>query len=32
MSVKKQNPSLCKFYPFYEEIPEGSLHETDVDS
>ena len=32
MSVKKQNPSLCKLYSFYEEIPEEFLDETDVDS
>ena len=32
MSVKKKNPSLCKLYSFYEEIPEESLDETDVDS
>ena len=32
MSVKKQNPSLCKLYSFYEEIPEELLDETDVDS
>ena len=32
MSVKKQIPSLCKFFSFYEEIPEESLDETDVDS
>ena len=31
MSVKKQIPSLCKLYSFYEEIPEF-LDETDVDS
>ena len=32
MSVKKQVPSFCKFYSFYEEIPEEFLEETDVDS
>ena len=32
MSVKKQLPSLCKRYSFYEEIPEQFLDETDVDS
>ena len=32
MSVKKQIPSLCKLYSFYEEIPEEFLVETDVDS
>ena len=32
MSVKKQIPSLCKLLSFYEEIPEESLDETDVDS
>ena len=32
MSVKKQIPSLCKLYSFYEEIPEKCLDETDVDS
>ena len=32
MSVKKQIPSLCKLYSFYEELPEESLDETDVDS
>ena len=32
MSVKKQIPSLCKLYSFYEEIPEDVLDETDVDS
>ena len=32
MSVKKQIPSLCKLYSFYEEIREEFLHETDVDS
>ena len=31
MSVKKQLPSLCKFYSFYEEIPEEFVDETDVD-
>ena len=29
---KKQIPSLCKLYSFYEEIPEEFLDETDVDS
>ena len=32
MSVKKQIPSLCKLYTFYEEIPEEFSDETDVDS
>ena len=32
MSVKKQIPSLCKLYSFYEEIPDEYLGETDVDS
>ena len=32
MSVKKQFPSLCKRYSFYEEIAEEFLDETDVDS
>ena len=32
MSVKKQIPSLCKLYSFYEEIPEEFLDESDVDS
>ena len=32
MSVKKQIPSLCKLYSFYEEIPEEFSDETDVDS
>ena len=32
MSVKKQIPSLCKLYSFYEEIPEVFLDEIDVDS
>ena len=32
MSVEKQNPSLCKLYSFYEEIPEEFLDETYVDS
>ena len=32
MSVKKQIPSLCKLYPFYEEVPEEFLDKTDVDS
>ena len=30
MSVKKQIPSLCKLYSFYEGIPEEFLDETDV--
>ena len=30
MSVKKQIPSLCKLFSFYEEIPEEFLDETDV--
>ena len=32
MCVKKQIPSLCKLYSFYEEIPEAFLDGTDVDS
>ena len=32
MYVKKQTPSLCKLYSFYEEIPEEFLDETDVHS
>ena len=32
MSFKKQIPSLCKLYSFYEEKPEEFLDETDVDS
>ena len=32
MSVKKQIPTLCKLYSFYEEKPEEFLDETDVDS
>ena len=32
MSVKKEIPSLCKFYSFYEEMPEEFLDEIDVDS
>ena len=32
MSVRKQIPSLCKLYSFYEEVPEEFLEETDVDS
>ena len=32
MSVKKQIPSLCKLYSFYEETPWEFLDETDVDS
>ena len=32
MSTKKQISSLCKLYSVYEEIPEESLDETDVDS
>ena len=31
MSVKKQIPSLCKLYSFYEEITEEFLDETDGD-
>ena len=31
MSVKKQIPSFCKLYSFYEEIPEEFSDETDVD-
>ena len=32
MSVKKQIPSLCKLYSFYEETPEEFFDETDVDN
>ena len=32
MSVRKQIPSLSKLYSFDQEIPEGFLDETDVDS
>ena len=32
MSIKKQISSLCKIYSVYEETPEESLEETDVDS
>ena len=32
MSAKKQTPSMCKRYSFYEEKPEEILDETDVDS
>ena len=32
MSVRKQIPSLCKNYSFYEETTEEFLGETDVDS
>ena len=32
MSVKKQIPSLCKLFPFYEGIPEEFLDKTDVNS
>ena len=32
MSVKKQIPSLCNLYSFYEEITEEFLDETDVDN
>ena len=32
MSVKKQIPSLCKLYSFYEELREEFLDETNVDS
>ena len=31
MPVKKQFPSLCELYSFYEEISEEFLDETDVD-
>ena len=31
MSVKKQIPSLCKLYSFYEKVPEEFSDETDVD-
>ena len=30
MSVKKQIPSLCNLYAFYEKIPEEFLDGTDV--
>ena len=32
MSVKKQIPSFCKLYSFYEEIREEFLDETDVNT
>ena len=32
MSVKKQIPSFCKLYSFYEKIPQDFWDETDVDS
>ena len=32
MSVKNQNPSLCKLLSVYEGIPEESFDEFDVDS
>ena len=32
MFFKKQIPSLCKLYSFYEQIPENFLEATDVDS
>ena len=32
MSVKKQIPSFCKLYSFYQEIPVEFLDEIDVDS
>ena len=32
MSVKKQIPSLCKLYSFYEKILEEFLDRTDIDS
>ena len=32
MSVKKQIQCLSKMYTIYEEVPEGFLDETDVDS
>ena len=32
MSVKKQIASLCKLYSFHEEIPQGFLDGTDVNS
>ena len=32
MFVKKQNPSLCKPYSFYRDVPEEFLDKTDVDS
>ena len=32
MSVKKQIPSLCKLYSFYEEMPEEFSDETEVNS
>ena len=32
MSLRKQIPSLSKFYTSYEEVPENFLDGTDVDS
>ena len=32
MSVKKQIPSLCKLYSFYEETPQEFLDKIEVDS
>ena len=32
MSVRKQFPSLCKLYSFYEEIPQEFVDETEVDN
>ena len=32
MSINKQIRTLCKRYSFYEEIPQGFLDKTDVDS
>ena len=32
MSVKKQIPSLCKLYSFYEEVAEEFLDESHVDN
>ena len=32
MTVKKQIPSLCKLYSFYEETPAEFLDGADVDS
>ena len=32
MSAKKQIPSLCKLYSFYEKIPEEFRNETEVEN
>ena len=32
MSLEEQVTNFCKFYSFYEEIPQEFLDETDVDS